>query len=499
MTDRRLDSVVAPGRSGPERLRVERAVRHRAAWQRQYALRLVVVDTVAVALAVFLAYELRFGDDGVSVEVAGSPGLTYGLLSVAFGLLWLGLLGLQGAYDARVVGLGPEEYKRVLRASLWLVALVATVSYLLRVDIARGWLAIALPVGTALVLLGRYGTRRRLHAARGRGHYVQRVLAVGDEVHVAALAAALERESYAGYRVVGACLADPGQGLLAEDVRIVGSTSNVRDSVLEVGADTVAVASLSGTEPEFLRRLSWSLEGLGVDMVVAPSLTDVAGPRIHVRPLSGLPLLHVDEPELTGVRRLGKTLVDVVGGLVLGALLTPVMLVAALAIRLDDRGPVFFRQVRVGERGRRFTMYKLRTMTVGADEKVSSLEELNESDGALFKIRHDPRITRVGRVLRRWSLDEVPQLLNVLRREMSLVGPRPPLPREVARYSMEAQRRLLVRPGMTGLWQISGRADLTWDDSVRLDLWYVENWSFSQDLVILGKTVRAVLDRRGAY
>jgi exopolysaccharide biosynthesis polyprenyl glycosylphosphotransferase len=291
----------------------------------------------------------------------------------------------------------------------------------------------------------------------------------------------------------------PGGAALDLPVPVVGDVDEVRDAVARTGADTVAVASLSDTSPDYLRRLSWTLEGLGIDLVVAPSLTDVAGPRIHVRPLAGLPLLHVDEPELSGVRRVAKSMLDVVGALVGVVLSSPLLLAIAIAIKVEDGGSVFYRQTRVGEGGRLFTMLKLRTMVVGADEQLSSLEELNDSDGALFKIRADPRITRTGRMLRRWSLDELPQLVNVLRRDMSLVGPRPPLPSEVAQYTAEAQRRLLVRPGMTGLWQISGRADLTWDDSIRLDLWYVENWSFSQDVVILVKTVRAVLGRRGAY
>jgi exopolysaccharide biosynthesis polyprenyl glycosylphosphotransferase len=321
---------------------------------------------------------------------------------------------------------------------------------------------------------------------------------VGDTTHIRRLAETLERESYAGYRVVGACVSE-SDGTDLASIPVVGTPADVRAAVLACGADTVAVASLSGAEPDYLRRLGWSLEGMGIDLVLAPSLTDVAGPRIHVRPLAGLPLLHVDEPELTGVRRVGKLALDLVGGFLLTLLWSPLMAVAAIAIRLDDRGPVLYRQTRIGEGGDPFTMFKLRTMQVGADDRIGSLEELNDSDGVLFKIQDDPRVTRVGRVLRRWSLDELPQLFNVVRGEMSLVGPRPPLPREVARYSEAAQRRLLVKPGMTGLWQISGRADLSWEDSLRLDLWYVENWSFSQDVVILLKTTRAVLSREGAY
>ncbi len=470
----------------------------RQGWPRRYALTLLAVDAVVIAASVLVANVVRFGT-GATELVAGSPVLTYELLSMALWAGWLGLLALRSCYDERVLGVGPEEYKRIVWTSVLLVAVIAVIGYLTRVDVARGWVAVAIPVGTALLVLTRYVARRRLHAARGRGEYLRALLAVGDPAHVRRLDETLRREVYAGYRVVGACVPDPLTAPADLPVPVVGDVDDVRQAVALTGADTVAVASLSGTSPDYLRRLSWSLEGMGVDLVVAPSLTDVAGPRIHVRPLAGLPLLHVDEPELTGARRVAKRLLDIVGAAVGLVVTSPLMLAAAVSVKVEDGGPVLYRQTRVGEGGHLFTMLKLRTMQVGADEQRGSLEELNESDGALFKIRDDPRITRTGRFLRRWSMDELPQLVNVLRREMSLVGPRPPLPREVARYTEEAQRRLLVRPGLTGLWQVSGRADLAWDDSIRLDLWYVENWSFSQDVVILVKTARAVLGRRGAY
>jgi exopolysaccharide biosynthesis polyprenyl glycosylphosphotransferase len=487
-------SVTGPS-GGPERPPAPTGGGRR--WARRYSRALLAVDAVVVALTVLLAGAVRFGVDAEEA-LAGAPALTYQVLSVLLWAVWLGLLALRGCYDDKVVGVGPEEYKRVLWTSVLLLAGIAVVAYLSRVDIARGWVAVAIPVGTAGLVLGRYVARRRLHAARGRGQHLRTVLAVGDPAHVRQLDETLRREVYAGYRVVAACVP---VGADADDVPVpvAGDLEHVGEAVRATGADTVAVASPSGTAPDYLRRLSWALEGTGVDLVVAPSLTDVAGPRIHVRPLAGLPLLHVDEPELSGARRVGKSLLDVLGSLLGILVASPVLAVAALSITFEDGGPVLYRQTRVGEGGRLFTMLKLRTMVVGAEEHVGSLEELNESDGALFKIRADPRVTRTGRFLRRWSLDELPQLVNVLRRDMSLVGPRPPLPREVARYSEAAQRRLLVRPGMTGLWQISGRADLSWDDSIRLDLWYVENWSFSQDLVILAKTARAVLGRRGAY
>ncbi|MFC7582726.1 exopolysaccharide biosynthesis polyprenyl glycosylphosphotransferase [Nonomuraea antimicrobica] len=282
-------------------------------------------------------------------------------------------------------------------------------------------------------------------------------------------------------------------------IPVVGSTERILETASLVGADIVMVVSAAGISPDALRELGWELVGTGVDLVVAPSLTDVAGPRIHTRPVAGLPLLHVEEPELAGPRRGVKDLVERLLALAALIVLLPAFAVVACWIRLDSQGPAIFRQARVGRNGRIFTLYKFRSMVVNAERERPRLDGRNEKDSVLFKIRRDPRVTRAGRWLRRWSVDELPQLLNVVKGEMALVGPRPPLPSEVAQYPRHVARRLLVRPGLTGLWQVSGRAELSWEDSVRLDLYYVENWSMTGDLVILWKTVGAVLRGHGAY
>jgi exopolysaccharide biosynthesis polyprenyl glycosylphosphotransferase len=261
----------------------------------------------------------------------------------------------------------------------------------------------------------------------------------------------------------------------------------------------VAVAASGELTASRLRRLGWQLEGTEIDLVVTPALADVAGPRIHTQPVAGLPMIHVEAPEFRGGRKVVKALFDRALALTALLLVSPLCLVVALAIKLTSRGPVLFRQARVGRGGREFHVFKFRTMVAGAHAMRDLLADRNENDGLLFKIRNDPRVTRVGRWLRKWSLDELPQLLNVLFGQMSLVGPRPPLPEEVARYDGDVARRLLVKPGITGLWQVSGRSDLSWEDGVRLDLYYVENWSLAADLVILCKTVGAVLGQRGAY
>jgi exopolysaccharide biosynthesis polyprenyl glycosylphosphotransferase len=426
--------------------------------------------------------------------------LSYTALSILLVPVWMGSLLLARAYEVRFLGSGADEFKRVSSASLRLMAVVAIVAYTFKIDLARGYVAIALPVGTLLLLLGRYGQRKWLHARRYQGKDMRRVLVVGGVDGVRDLAAQITREPYAGYGLVGACLPPSSEAFALPDVPVLGSLTQVLRAADEANADTVAVASGPGMSPAVLRQLSWELEGTGIDLVVAPSLLDVAGPRVNVRPVAGLPLLHVEEPELSGVRQFMKLVVEWV--LATGAflLLLPVMLVIAIAVRLDSPGAPLFRQTRVGRYGRPFTVYKIRTMRADAESLLDSLREQNEStDGLLFKIREDPRVTRVGRFLRKWSLDELPQLWNVVRGDMALVGPRPPLPGEVAQYGAEVARRLLVRPGITGLWQVSGRSNLSWEDSVRLDLYYVEHWSLSLDAMIIWKTLFAVVGNEGAY
>ncbi|BCW72569.1 hypothetical protein NicSoilB8_36130 [Arthrobacter sp. NicSoilB8] len=232
---------------------------------------------------------------------------------------------------------------------------------------------------------------------------------------------------------------------------------------------------------------------------MAPALTDIAGPRIHTQQVAGLPLIHVTTPALDGGQRVAKRLFDIVVSAILIVLSSPVMIVVALLLKLTDPGPVLFKQQRVGIQGAHFGMLKFRSMVIDAEQRLVELQHKNEGNGVLFKMKSDPRITPVGRFLRKFSLDELPQLFNILAGSMSLVGPRPPLPSEVAAYEKDVRRRLLVKPGLTGLWQVSGRSNLSWQDSVRLDLYYVENWSLAGDLLIILKTARAVFRSTGAY
>jgi exopolysaccharide biosynthesis polyprenyl glycosylphosphotransferase len=376
---------------------------------------------------------------------------------------------------------------------------VALLHFLGRLVIARGFVGVLIPVAVVLTVLARFRLRSWLYARRRDGAYVHRTLLVGSPATVIDVGEHLVRASWSGFRLVGACVdADvPSLAIAGQTVPVVGRVADVATAVVTCGADSVAVTNESS--PGDLRALADVIDQPGVDLLVAPAITEVAGPRTVLRPVADLPLLHVKEPTFSGPQRMVKDAMDralAAAGLLV---LLPAFLAVAAAIRLDSHGPVFFRQTRVGREGRRFEIVKFRTMVANAEQLQADLEERNEADGLLFKLRDDPRVTRVGRLLRKYSIDEIPQVWNVVRGEMSLVGPRPPLPAEVDLYESHVNRRLLVRPGITGLWQVSGRSDLSWDEAVRLDLYYVDHWSPTMDVVIMFKTFSAVIRGAGAY
>ena len=313
------------------------------------------------------------------------------------------------------------------------------------------------------------------------------------------LVSELRRETHHGLQVVAVCLAGESVPTEVAGVPVVGDLDDAASVVRNFNAGTVAVLACPEMDGVKLRSLAWELEKTGTDLCVAPALLDVAGPRTTVRPTAGLTLLHVDHPQLSGPRQVVKDLFDRCAAAAALVVLSPLLLAIVVAIRLHDNGPALFTQMRVGKDGQEFKIYKFRTMVVNAEARLSEIHEKNENDGVLFKIRRDPRVTDIGSTLRKSSLDELPQLINVVRGEMSLVGPRPALPQEAAQYADHVRRRLVVKPGLTGLWQVNGRSDLSWDETVRLDLGYVENWSFALDVQILWKTVSVMLHGSGAY
>lgn len=474
-------------------------VKSASPWRSVVRARLLMLDAVLVACAVACAFVVRFGQS--AVEAANSS--DYFWVSAALVVCWMVSLWGAQTYRAEYLALGSEEFRRVIRATFSVFGLFAIVSMVFKLDISRSFLAVALPVGLCLLLVGRATARMLLNRQRGRGRFVDPVLIIGAPQEVRYVAARVSRHPAAGYRVAGVATGgehtDRFELSDGESVPDVGSMEGALVSAESLGASGIIVAGQSRVDRGSLRELSWSLEGSGVSLALASRMTDVAGPRIHWRPIEGLPLMSVEMPRYSGLRFAVKRVFDLVASLVGLLILAPVLLAVAVIVKLDSPGPVFFRQTRVGVNGTEFKMVKFRSMVVDAEDRLAELQHHNEGHGALFKLRNDPRITRAGSFLRKYSLDELPQLFNVVAGEMSLVGPRPPLPAEVQSYEAHVMRRLNVKPGITGPWQVGGRSNLSWEETVRKDLYYVENWSLAGDILILIKTVRAVLMRDGAY
>jgi len=483
---------------------IDRAAR--VGWETRYARRLLLTDALVVISAVFGAQIvwvrlLSFLEgQPVPVREAVPFGTVY---SVVLTIAWLTALAFFASRDSRVVGIGFTEYRRVLQASFATFGSLAIIAYLFDLELARGYFLIALPIGLATLVLVRHLWRLWLTAKRKEGEFAAKVLLVGSAVSVSHTARELARVPEAGYHVLGACV-PPGQATdinMAAEVPIIGQFDRLLAAIEASGADTVIITSSDSLPPDRVRELSWQLEPGRQHLIVAPSLTDIGGPRIHTRPVAGFPLIHVETPRYAGGKTYSKRIFDIVVSSLLILLLSPVLIFLAAAVRLSTPGPVLFRQNRIGKNGEPFTMLKFRSMVPDAEAVLAELRERERDAGnsVMFKMKDDPRVTPIGRVLRRFSLDELPQLFNVLMGSMSLIGPRPPLESEVEEYERHVHRRFLVKPGITGLWQVSGRSNLSWEESVRLDLFYVENWTMTGDLIILWRTAKAVLARDGAY
>jgi exopolysaccharide biosynthesis polyprenyl glycosylphosphotransferase len=457
---------------------------------------LLLVDGSVALLSAVLAYAAHPGVD----RAVWSAGV-YAAATATAPLVWVWVLALTGGYELRHFGDGQGDLRHVLEAGALVLGVVGLLTWATPLQVPRDYVLLFVLLTGALTLAGRLCRRRALRTRRQRGECVQRVLAVGQPVAVRGLAQRLARNPHPATVLVGCCLTEEGPGRRGEaPVPVLGGLDDVPAAVGRMGADTVAVLPCPELDDSVLRRLSWALEGRVRHFVVVPGLAEVAVPRLTVRPVGGLPVLHVQHPRLSGLGWLVKGVLDRTVAFVALVLGAPLMLAIGLAIRVTTPGPALFRQTRVGVGGRTFTFLKFRTMYVDAERRRDELAQLNiNADGLLFKVPGDPRVTPIGALLRRSSLDELPQLFNVLTGQMSLVGPRPALPEEVARYSGDVRRRLLVRPGITGLWQVSGRSDLPWEEAVRLDLRYVDNWSLGLDLAILSRTVSAVLHGAGAY
>jgi len=452
------------------------------------------LDVGAIILAIAVSLQLR----GLLPAAAAQPGPEAAWTVPAIVVVWLLTMRQLGSYIPRHLRAGATEYKRVVTASLGTAGATGIACYLADYSFSRSFFIGLFTIGTASLVLTRFARRQLMHALHRKGYLRMPVIVAGASGHVDSVASVLSREKWLGYQVVGALTSDLAQHT-PSGLPVFGRIADIAQVVLDHEAACVLFAEGAFSSPAEFRRMAWELEKLDVQMIVVPNLADISAQRLDVRPLAGLPLVDVERPQAVAATRWIKRAWDIAGSIFFITLLSPIMGAVVLAIWLEDRGPVLFRQVRVGRAGEQFYCLKFRSMVVNAEARLAELAAQNEGAGPLFKLTKDPRITRVGRFIRRYSLDELPQLWNVLRGDMSLVGPRPALPQEVAQYDSDARRRLDVRPGLTGLWQVSGRSNLSWEDTVRLDVYYVDNWSLVQDLMILAKTAKAVVGSAGAY
>ncbi|WP_237492648.1 sugar transferase [Modestobacter sp. L9-4] len=473
------------------RLRGEGTVARRA-WRRTYVRHIVLGDALVAVVAALIG---RLLPDYGPLAVNGSPWPV-----VVMPVVWIATMAVARTYEQRFLWVGPEEFRRVFTASVLLLAAVGTFSWAFKLEVARSFVVVALPLAALLTLAQRYAQRVWLHRQRAHGRFQQTAILVGHRNGTAELHAQLDRQARHGLRVIGVCLpAHEPAGTVFDGLPVLGDFSDIAEVVRRYEVDTVAVLPSPELDGAALRRLGWDLETTEAELLLAPAVTEFAGPRVAIRPVNGLPLLHLERPEFRGLRRVTKDVFDRTTALLAVIVLAPVLLGLALAVKTTSRGPVFFMHERIGKAGVPFKVFKFRSMKPDSDKLIAELMAQNEGNAVQFKMKRDPRVTRVGAVMRRFSLDELPQLFNVLNGTMSLVGPRPHVTREVEQYGFDMRRRLLVKPGITGLWQVSGRSNLSWDDSVRIDVRYVENWSLAFDLMILGKTLGAVVRGSGAY
>lgn len=472
------------------------------AWTDRYAHRLVATDVGAIVVALAAALAIHLATGGRDL-VSGEFQPDYVAVTMVIGAAWITALSLWKTRDRRRIGVGNAEFVRVFHATWKLFAAIAIIAYLLRMELGRTYLGVALALGLALLLLNRLAWRRWLHARRRKGEYSSPTLIIGHRDKAAGLIDLFHSNPDAGYTVVGVCVptGDVGTDETVGGVPILGSMENAARVAVQVGASAVAVSGSDTITSETVRRLGWDLEGKGIDLALTLTLLDVAGPRVHMQPVNGLPLMYVDEPRFSGRKYIAKTVFDVVSAAVLVTLLSPLLLAIGIAVKVTSPGPVFYQQERVGRNGRTFKMLKFRSMVTNAHERLAEVLESEGVSGVgmFYKPKNDPRVTKVGKFIRRYSLDELPQLFNVLRGDMSLVGPRPQIWAEVAQYDRTAHRRLLVKPGLTGLWQVSGRNSLGLTESIRMDVSYVENWTLFGDITILARTFRAMIGGEGAY
>ncbi|MFJ4654228.1 sugar transferase [Nocardia sp. NPDC088792] len=479
----------------------------RVPWQSRFAKLLFVTDLTAVSLALLAGHYLHIAGpthNPLRWSLTCKSGNIVASLMITAG--WVVSLTLWGARSKAIVGHRGAEERAVLLATLALFGIVGIGSQILQIGGMRDYLGIALPLGTAGLIAGRWTARRYLTRRRADGHCLTSVLLVGSPEATRNLAHEFARDSTTGYRVVGACTPD-GRGdggnpticVAGRTIPVVGDNDSLQGAVVRTGADMVAMLATDASVTTDFRRIVWDLDAVAAGLLVAPGITDVPRDRLSDEIVSDLLVIQVDKPNYSHALSLRKAVFDRCFAAVAVLITLPFMVAIAAAIKLTSKGPVFYLSERIGLRGEPFRMIKFRSMRVGAETHAESLIAETDSQPLFFKIRDDPRITPIGRLIRKYSLDELPQFLNVLCGDMSVVGPRPQVRREVAVYDAVACRRLLVKPGITGLWQVSGRSDLSPAESIGLDTYYVDNWSMRLDVSIIARTLRTVSTGAGAY
>lgn len=479
-----------------------------SSWRQKYRSLLVFNDSLVILLAGFLAFGSRFDVASESFFINADNGdsfqIPYAYSLVAFSLLWLFLLSLMSTRGGKVIGGGEREYSLVAQASIVTLTIATLLLFTFDASFSRQMLFVFFGLGLPLLVLERWVTRRFLNRQRHRAGWRDNVVLIGHLEAVSAMALELRYRYQAGLHPVAACITDDFEGNASQPINLAGLTvfgdiSLARSAMETTRSVAVLLVEGGGLSPREIKALSWQLDADRHELILASGLLDISGPRIHTRPVAGMPLMYVEVPHFQGFRLVAKRLMDILLSVVGTILLSPTYVAIAIAIKFDDGGPIFFSQKRVGLNNAEFRILKFRSMSLDAEKRKQALFGDLQPNSPLFKIKFDPRVTRVGSFLRKWSLDEIPQLLNVIVGHMSLVGPRPPLQSEVDQYETHVSRKFLVKPGITGLWQVSGRSNLSWEESVRLDLSYVENWSIIGDIMILLRTVVTVLRRDGAY
>ncbi len=468
-------------------LKANRGSGSRVIWAQQLARNMSIFDFVTLSFTLLVVVSVRFSDiwlgNLTSYEISNI------LFSILLLISWNFFLWFTNSRDVKTLGFGADEYKRIVNATFLSFTLIAITSYIFKLEISRSFTLITYSLGLTFLFILRRVLRRRLLKARLEGRYISRVMLL-QSTEVDLVESRLNAAQHAGFRIVYRYLLNENKTLNLTEI-VKKANENNCDQIM-IGQSAV----ISAVE---LRKLGWALEDTNIDLVVAPAVTEIAGPRLKVSNVEGLPLLHLEQPAFSGLARVTKRILDLFVSIFGLILISPFLLLIALVIKSFDKGPIIYRQKRIGKGNKEFFVYKFRTMITGSHSLRSEVMSNTAKDPRLAKNPNDPRVTKPGSFLRRWSFDEIPQLINVIRGEMSLVGPRPPLAEEVSRYEKSETRRLLVTPGLTGLWQVSGRSELDWEDAVRLDLYYVENWSLTLDLLIILRTAAAVWRGEGAY